>query len=166
MATAVALQPAASVKSEPKLSAKREFEKIILEICRKFAASRAIAGEQMEILIQRSEQNSISQRNWHLFGNAAEILIGPGAAALTGIAKYKGVQNTPSITDAFQMGVKVGDVTKGILGSTQYSQRMEQEKIQHANSQWTSFANGAQDAIRSLKSAQQRLQQMEDTTNR
>jgi hypothetical protein len=167
MATTVALQPAASLKSEPKqLSAKREFEKIILEICRKFAASRALAGEQMELLIQRSEKNSISQRNWHLLGNAAEILIGPGAAALTGIAKYKGVENTPSITDAFQIGMKVGDVTKGVLGSTQYSQRMEQEKIQHANTQWTTFANGLQEAIRNLKTAQQRLQQMEDSTNR
>lgn len=158
----VALQPAAPVKSEPKqFSPKREFEKIILEICRKFAASRAVAGEQMELLIQRSEQNSISQRNWHFFQSFVEIATPIGTGVLA--SKTKIASNAP---EAFQIGTKVGDIAKNVFGYNQYSQRMEQEKIQHANTQWTTFANGVQDAIRNLKSAQQRLQQMEDSTNR
>lgn len=160
MTAKVALPPTALPKSETKqVSAKREFEKIILEICRKFAESRAIAGEYIEVLIKRSEENSHNQRNWHLAGSLAEITIGLGAGAL---AKANG-SNVP---ETFQMGVKVGDVAKNILGATQYSQRTQQEKIQHANSQWSTFANGAQDAIRNLKAAQQRLQQMEDNINR
>jgi len=158
MTTTVALQPAASLKSEPKqLSAKREFEKIILEICRKFAASRAIAGEQMELLIQASQKDSDRQWNIQLLGN-----LGQAALSLTGV----GATIITAKPEQFQMYSKMGDIFKGVFDVNQYSHQMNKEKIQHANTQWTTFANGAQEAIRSLKSAQQRLQQMEDSTNR
>ncbi|MBS0649095.1 MAG: hypothetical protein JSS10_07740 [Verrucomicrobia bacterium] len=160
MTTKVALPPAALPKSETKqVSAKREFEKIILEICRKFAESRAIAGEYIEALIKRSEENYSSRTFWHWAGTLSEAVTGVG----TGAVAYKLGSKVP---EAFQMGVKVGEVFKSGVGFRQYSQNMEQEKIQHANSQWSTFANGAQDAIRNLKAAQQRLQQMEDNINR
>lgn len=154
----VALPPAALPKSETKqTSAKREFEKIILEICRKFAESRAIAGEQTELLIQASQKDSDWQ--WYLqlggnLGQACISLLGAGLAVKS--AK----------PEQFQMYSKIGDIFKGVLDVNQYSHQMNKEKIQHANSHWATFANGAQDAVRNLKAAQQRLQQMEDNINR
>lgn len=158
MTERVALPPAALPKSETKqISAKREFEKIILEICRKFAESRTIAGEQAELLIQASQKDSDWQ--WYLqlggnLGQACISLLGAGLTAKT------------SKPEQFQMYSKIGDIFKGVLDVNQYSHTMNKEKIQHANGQWSAFANGTQDAIRNLKAAQQRLQQMEDNTNR
>lgn len=157
MAT-VALQPVAPVKSEPKqLSAKREFEKIILEICRKFAAARTIAGEQMELLIQASQKDSDWQWYLQLGGNLGQAVM-----------SLYGIREAIKLTapEQFQMYSKIGDIFKGVIDVNQYSHQMNKEKIQHANTQWTTFANGLQEAIRNLKTAQQRLQQMEDSTNR
>ncbi len=164
----MALQPIAALpkgRSAP-ISSKREFEQIISLICRKFAESRSIASQNLETLQTRTQENFNSQRYWHLAGNLAEILCGPGTAAIAGFAHYKGVDKAPEITKSFEIGSKIGDITKGLFGATQYSQRNEQEKIQYANNQWQTFANGLQETIRNLKVGQQRLQQMEDQSHR
>jgi hypothetical protein len=167
MAT-VTLQPIAAAlpKSKLAISSKREFEQIINQICRTFAASRSLASQNMDFLQARSQNSSISQKNWHLAGSIGEIICGPGAALITGIARYKGVNNAPEISKTFEIGLKIGEITKGLCGATQYSQRNEQEKIQYANSQWQTYAQGAQETIRNLKSGLQRLQQLEDASHR
>ena len=116
----------------------------------------------MDVLQTKSQECSNNQRNWHLGGSLAELLCGPGAALVAGIAKY----NASEISKTFEVGLKVGEMAKGFCGATQYSQRNEQEKIQYANTQWQTYAQGVQETIRNLKAGQQRLQQLEDASHR
>jgi hypothetical protein len=161
--TAVQVAPGLPTSKPAQISSKREFEKIILDICRLATQSRKIAGEHMEVLLQQSEKITQSQTKWHFAGSVVEIITGLSSAALTGYLMGGKADNIPN---AFQVGSKVGEVFKSIISASQYSDQMKKEKVQHANQQWQTWANGLQDLIRNLESGKQRLQQMEDATNR
>jgi hypothetical protein len=159
MATTVALSPAVEQpRSRPvPISSKREFEQIISLICRKFAESRSIASQNLEILQLRSQNDSDNQWKHHLAGNLGQI----GISAL-GLRK---VINS-SDPKQFELYSKFGDVFKNTLDAFQISDQKKKEQIQHANTQWQTYANGLQETIRNLKAGQQRLQQMEDSSHR
>lgn len=153
----------------PPISAKREFEKLILEICRIAANSRATAGEYMEALIKKSEENTQAQTSDHKLGSYAEIIGGIGTSIVTFAVMYKNAEvgkKLENVSPAFQIGSKVGEMGKNYFSTSQYSHQMEKEKIQHANTQWQTWASGLQEVIRNLEAGKQRLQQMEDATNR
>jgi hypothetical protein len=139
-------------KSSP-ISSKREFEKIILDICRLAGSAKGLAGLFMEALIAQSQGNADKQWYCQFAGSVSQV-----AGAAFGLR-----QATP---EAFQVWSKVGDVFKGFSDINQSSYKMGQEKVQHANTQWQTLANGLQDLIRNLEAAKQRLQQQEDATNR
>lgn len=189
----VKLSQSLPVSKTTPISPKREFEKLILEICRIAANSRAIAGEYLEILIDKSEKTTQEQTRSHQLGNYAEILGGPALLAVVGggrciVEGYSGIKqilNTvkkgrPGIIELlekvspifeaavpmFNIGSKVGDIGKNFFGTSQYVHQMEKEKIQNANTQWQTWANGLQEMIRNLEAGKQRLQQMEDANNR
>jgi hypothetical protein len=144
--------PTNNSKSSP-ISAKREFEKIILDICRLAGSAKGLAGLFMEALISQSQSNADKQWYYQLAGSVSQV-----AGTAFGLTRA-----TP---EAFQIWSKVGDVFKGFSDINQSSYQMGQQKVQHANTQWQTLANGLQDLIRNLEAAKQRLQQQEDATNR
>ena len=72
----------------------------------------------------------------------------------------------PVLQNLSKMYSKVGDIFKGISDANQSTYQMEQQKNQHASTQWQTWANGLQDLVRNLETAKQRLQQMDDASNR
>jgi HPt (histidine-containing phosphotransfer) domain-containing protein len=176
--TAVQSAPGLPISKPSQISSKREFEKIILDICRLYSKARSCAGEYVEVLIGKSEEITQKQTRDSKLGSYTEMLTVGGAlggAALFGYQSQKPdiktiVQNFPAILDkastVFQIGSKVGDIGKTYFNSSQYSHQMEKEKIQHATTQLQTWANGLQDTLRNLEASKQRLQQLEDAANR
>jgi len=179
----VKLSQSLPVSKTPPISAKREFESLILQICRIAANARSSAAAYIETLMSKSEENTQNQTRDHKVGNYAEILGGPVTLAVLGSLVGRSAyishgkpsfeeicNNAPAImqtaSSIFQMGSKVGEIGKNYFSTSQYSHQMEKEKIQQANTQWQTWANGLQDIARNLEAARQRLQQMEDTSNR
>ncbi len=169
-------------KAQP-ISAKREFESLILQICRIAANARSSAAAYMETLMSKSEENTRNQTRDHKLGNYVEIICGPALLAIAGgLVGHNAYishnrpgfteicKNAPAIlqtgSSILQIGSKVGEIGKNFLTTDQYSHQMEKEKIQQANTQWQTWANGLQDIVRNLEAAKQRLQQMEDANNR
>jgi hypothetical protein len=159
MAETVALSRAAELpRSRPApISSKREFEQIISLICRKFAESRSIANQNLEILQLRSQNDSDNQWKHHLAASLGQI--GISAVGLGKVIHSSDPKH-------FELYSKVGDLFKNALDAYQISDQKKKEQVQHANTQWQTFANGLQETIRSLKASQQRLQQMEDSSHR
>lgn len=151
------LKVTAATPKPAQVSSKREFEKIISDICRLAASAKGLAGQYMEALIVHSQTNSNKQWYAQIAGSASQILF-------TGLGIGLAVQN--SSPEAFTMSSKIGDIFKGCTDANQSTYQMEQQKIQQANTQWQTWANGLQDLVRNLESGKQRLQQMEDATNR
>lgn len=139
------------------VSSKREFEKIILEISRLASSARGLAGSYLEALIAQSQTNADKQWNWQLRGSLAQIISAGVGAALIGRG---------GVPEQFNMATKVGDIFKSLADTNQSTYQLEQQKTQHATQQWQTWANGLQDLIRNLEAGKQRLQQMEDATNR
>ncbi len=142
------------------ISSKREFEKIISDICRIAASAKGISGQYLEALIPKSQGNASKQWYWQLGGSLAQV----GFAALGVNAAVK--SPSPEAYKAFELFAKVGDIFKGCSDANQSTYQMEQQKNQHASTQWQTWANGLQDLVRNLETAKQRLQQMEDVNHR
>jgi hypothetical protein len=142
------------------ISSKREFEKIISDICRIAASAKGISGQYLEALIPKSQSNANQQWWCQLIGSASQV----GFAALGVSAVVKSSSAEPY--QAFQLCAKVGDIAKGCFDTNQSTYQMEQQKNQHASTQWQTWANGLQDLVRNLETAKQRLQQMEDVNHR
>ncbi len=145
------------VSKPTSISSKREFEKIISEICRIAASAKGISGQYLEALIPQSQGNANKQWNWQIVGSASQVIF-----AAIGI----GATLKNSSPEPFQIFSKVGDIFKGISDANQSTYQIEQQKNQHASTQWQTWANGLQDLVRNLETAKQRLQQMEDASNR
>jgi hypothetical protein len=142
------------------ISSKREFEKIISDICRIAASAKGISGQYLEAIIPKSQGNASKQWYWQIVGNASQV----GFAALGIAATLK--SSSPEPYQAFQLYSKVGDIFKGCSDANQSTYQMEQQKHQHASTHWQTWATGLQDLVRNLESAKQRLQQLEDVSNR
>lgn len=153
----VKLSQSAPVSKPASISSKREFEKIISDICRIAASAKGISGEYLEALIPKSQANANQQWYSQMVGSGSQILFAAIGIAVVGSSK------TP---EAFQMYSKVGDIFKGFTDANQSTYQMEQQKHQHSNTQWQTWANGLQDLVRNLETAKQRLQQLEDASNR
>jgi hypothetical protein len=152
------IRPVEAATSKPsQISSKREFEKIILDICRIAASAKGLSGQFMEALIAQSQSNSNKQWYAQITGSASQIVF---SALGIGLA----VKN--SSPDTFTIASKMGDIFKGCSDANQSTYQFEQQKIQQANTQWQTWANGLQDLVRNLETAKQRLQQMEDANNR
>lgn len=146
------------------VSSKREFEKIISEICRIAASAKGISGHYLEALIPKSEGNANKQWCWQLAGSLVQA--GFAAYGLNNVRTSASPEANKQALDACQLYVKVGDIFKGCSDANQSTYQMEQQKNQHASSQWQTWANGLQDLVRNLETAKQRLQQLEDANNR
>lgn len=137
---------------KPRGSAKREFEKIIQEICRIAASARGLSGQHLEALIAHSQENANKQ--WY-----AQVTGSVGQMIFTAAGVAAAVKISP---EAFQIPSKLGDIFKGITDANQSTYQMEQQKHQHTSTQWQTWANGLESLVRNLESAKQRLQQLED----
>jgi hypothetical protein len=142
------------------VSSKREFEKIISDICRIAASAKGISGHYLEALIPKSQDNANKQWWSQLGGSVGQA----GFAAMGMVAFLK--SSSPEAADIFQPYSKVGEIVKGIFDANQSTYQMEQQKNQHSSTQWQTWASGLQDLVRNLETAKQRLQQMEDANNR
>jgi hypothetical protein len=153
----VKLSQSLPVSRPVSVSSKREFEKIISDICRIAASAKGISGHYLEALIPKSQDNANKQW-WSQLGGS----VGQAGFAALGVV----IAVSSRSPESFQMYSKVGDIFKGISDANQSTYQMEQQKNQHASTQWQTWANGLQDLVRNLETAKQRLQQMEDANNR
>jgi len=148
-----AIQPVAPVAvAKPRGSAKREFEKIIQEICRIAASARGLSGQHLEALIAHSQGNANKQ--WY-----AQVTGSIGQVICTAAGVAAAVKISP---ETFQIPSKLGDICKSVFDANQSTYQMEQQKHQHTSTQWQTWANGLESLVRNLESAKQRLQQLED----
>jgi hypothetical protein len=142
--------------SKPPISSKRAFDKLLMEVIRLAASLRGISGKYTEALIEQSKGNANKQW-WHQMAGSAVQLFG------TGLGIAAAVKTSP---DYFNMLSKTGDIFKGFCDANQSNYQFESQKSQQAITQSQTWANGLQDLVRNMEAAKQRLQQMEDNTNR
>ena len=160
----VKLSQSLPINRPASISSKREFEKIISDICRIAASAKGISGQYLEALIPKSQGNANQQWWCQLGGSVAQVAF--AAYGLNNVRTSTSPKDTENAIQAFQLYSKMGDIFKGCSDANQSTYQMEQQKHQHASTQWQTWANGLQDLVRNLETAKQRLQQMEDASHR
>jgi len=143
-----------SQNSQPPVSAKKQFERLIRDIRMIAANSRTFTGEMTKDLVNQFEDSSDKQKKWSNIGALIQFSV-PLLAAFVAVDKR---QDVPFW---MEVGNKVGNLGSTWASGPQLDHQVNGQRIGQAQGQLQAFDQRIQSFMQSIDQALQTLRQQE-----
>ena len=143
-----------------KEGAKREYEKLIDEICALVYKMRSEGALHLDNMMKKSAENNRAQRHSQFIATAILLTGGVAGLAVSPLASQK-----ETASGCFQVGSKIGELFSGIYSSIGTDYQTEKEQIEHERNQWNTFLGNLQQLATNLETKRQQYEQKQAEVN-